>query len=280
MFAEQEPAGWKAETGMLFLPRTRIVFSPEEGEGETIVDRIAGQSGLPVKEIKPQVLRWLAELKKEFEKGRIEIEEVGTLVRRADGSVEITPSAALDSRLNPLEMKNITLPVMQSERKPKKRGTAWRWIVGVLLLLLAGTGYCGYTRGWFDPLIERIMSRPAAVPTMPAPISPAGPVPQIEPAGDPAVDSIPHTGPKEESAVEPVSEPAYYLIAGVFSTRENAERYIREEGFNRSRTVAVIRPTAGGRFQVSIGEYDTKEEVDRAMSEWRGRSPGIWAAKK
>lgn len=278
LLTEQEPAAWKAETDTLSVPRTRVVFSPGEGDGETIVERIAALSGIPPKDIRPQYNRWSAELKKGLEAGRIEIEGVCTLVSRPDGSVEITLSATLDNLLNPLGKSTLHLPELQSERKRKKSKGAVGWIVGVLLLLLAGAGYYGYTRGWFDPLIERITSRSTAVPT-PAPIPIAEPTPRIEPVGEPLIDSLPRTGSVDDPVPQAVpADAAYHLIAGVFSTRENAERYIREEGFDAAKT--VVRLTSGGRFQVSIGAYPAKEQADSAMYALRTKYPGVWVAEK
>jgi nucleoid DNA-binding protein len=81
----------------------------------------------------------------------------------------------------------------------------------------------------------------------------------------------------EEEKIEPTittsSNGSFHIIAGAFSSAENAERFgnkMRDEGY----TVKV--GPGKGMSLVSIGSYPTRSEAENALSSVRNSHPGSW----
>lgn len=92
-------------------------------------------------------------------------------------------------------------------------------------------------------------------------------------------DDIPEeiTQEPEEEKIEPTittsSNGSFHIIAGAFSSAENAERFgnkMRDEGY----TVKV--GPGKGMSLVSIGSYPTRSEAENALSSVRNSHPGSW----
>lgn len=290
LYTERQPAEWKAGTNVLSTPRIRVLFTAAEEEGETLPEVIARQSDIPLKEIKPQYHRWLAGVKKASENGEIALDGVGLLIRQPDGSYWVEVSQELDRLLNPIDVKAIRLPEQQpvkakkerAKKKEKKersrasrlaRRAAWLASLGALLAILVYGGYFGYTRGWFD------RQEPAR--QTPAPLAEP---PHSEEVNLVLPDTMPENPVSQEadsvapSEASPVTGEVYHLIAGVYSNRANAERYVRESVSDPA--AAELIATTGGRFMVSVGRYRTKEEADRMLNELQAQYPQLWVSKR
>jgi outer membrane biosynthesis protein TonB len=317
---EQSPT--ELDANRLTEPRTEVLFTPVEEEGETLPEVIARQSGLALKEIRPQYNRWLATIRKKEEADEITIEEVGVLIRQRDGSYRTVVSASLNRRLNPLGINTIRLPeqppvpkkkeakktpVEKKAKKktkkektkkeksprtsPSRRRAVWLAVagsvvvVGSLVLYDACTGDLLQSPRRQDktetaaPVSEPRATEqtvPETIETTPETVETA-PTPSVTPA-----DSIPEAVIPVPTTTAPVAESpsgaVYHLIAGVFSNRENAERYVRENVAGSDR--AEIIPTTGDRFMVSVGRYTEKSEADRAMAERQATYPQVWVSKR
>jgi hypothetical protein len=258
-------------TGILTAPRTRVVLSrAEDTADENLSEAIAAESGIPLSEIRPQVHRWLTELKAASAGGALSIDGVV----HVDASGQATPSPELNALLNPLGADGIRLPAHRPEPPKRRRRNLW-WLWLLLLAVLATTGWYGYTRGWFTLPIDR---SPAPVPEQPEP----APEPTI--AADtvplmPALSTLPADSTAQaEPTAEPVRETAYHLVGGVYSTRENAQRFIRQDVPTSLRPTII--PMSNGKFLVSLAHYPDKPTADREADRLRPDFPGIWVSKR
>jgi hypothetical protein len=299
LYTESDPAAVDA-SGRLAVPHVRVLFDASEPGGEVeagLPELVAADSGLPFAEIRPQVDRWLSKLKSTATDGEWGIDGVVRLTRRADGAQQVEPSPELNAWLNPLGAAPVLLPGIQpskeektktqhvtpGSRRKKRRGRGWAFFAMILILLGAGC-YYGYVRGGFDSLIGRFQRQntpsPLPIPDSVITESPivtdtssSDSLPQTEPVGGMILDSLPRTEPVIDSSVV-----AYHLVGGVFSTRENAERFIRESAPDPQR--AVILPMTSGKFMVSIGRYTDKGSADHEAALLRSRIPDIWVSKR
>jgi nucleoid DNA-binding protein len=92
-------------------------------------------------------------------------------------------------------------------------------------------------------------------------------------------DDIPEeiTQEPEEEKIEPTittsSNGSFHIIAGAFSSAENAERFgnkMRDEGYT-----VKVGPGKGMKL-VSIGSYPTRSEAENALNSVRSSHPGSW----
>ena len=291
------------ESGRISVPKKVIRFTRVEEEGITLPEILSRQSDIPLKDVKSQYNRWLSNLKRNTSSGNFTIEGVVSLTQQPDGSFSVVPFHELERLLNPIESEHIQLPVLpqaregvkpaasqrassakknpapvQREKAGKKSGKAW--IVALpVILLLGGAGYYIYTQGWLAPSQQ---SLPAPEPVrLPVEIPVALPdaIPADSVAQDPEIVS-PEIPIATGNGVLPAAHTGdvYHVIAGVFSTQANAERYVRENNFGPDRTTII--PTSNGRFMVSMGKYATKEEADAEMKRLSRQIPEAWVSQR
>ena len=296
LWVEHVPASTDPVTGAITAPVNRVLFSPEVAEGETLPEFIARQSGTELRNVKPQYIRWTVELKKGLIDGMTEIEGVGII--RPDGTV--IASSELDRWLNPVEQKTVTIPVAPvavKKKKEKSSGSSWRgiWLTALISFLVALilAGIYLYKNGKFDPWIEQWKACRAAKET-PAPVVSQPTVPADSLAADSIVAAITGEIAREQQTTAETAKPepartepakpalpseSYHVIAGVYSTQQNAERFIRESGLNASQ-VEIIEMYWSGKYMVSVGGFATKSDADRELERWKDRFPEAWVMKR
>lgn len=296
------PAVTDLRTGALITPNNRLVFNENTPEGATLLtEHIAHMSGVEVSQVQPVYDKWLADLKKESAEGRYTIEGVCTLTKSKDGVYTVQPDEALEQLLNPIGRSTLEIPysneykkgsgiptakktVASTRQQPKEKRTGSKKRTGLvvilivtLLLILGGGGLHYYM----------FMQKTSETPSAPLqkeehiPVPPPAVVTDTIP-GDTAVVSTPA---QQEPAIEqPAASaqsqqgPVYHVISGVFSSRENAERHIAEDGLDKSK-VEII-PTANGKFMVSAGKFSDKDAADREMERLQEKCPGAWVSKR
>ncbi len=79
--------------------------------------------------------------------------------------------------------------------------------------------------------------------------------------------------PKESKLVNAPSNGSYHVIAGAFSSSENAERLaanLKAQGY------PVIIGSSNGLNLVSIKSFSTKQEAENSLAELKGVAPKAW----
>jgi len=279
---EHTPPRVDEDTRRIVSPVSRVVFSPETDADPTLPQWIAERSGLPLKEVRPQYNRWLAAMRRDSIDGEYVVAGVGILLRQPDGSYRVETAPELDRWLNPIEAASIPLPSPKPGAGPTRKNrrsnrAAWLAAAGALLVILLYGVYYFYGHEFFGRRQPATVSTQAQQPVTVAPTDTL-PVPDDPTTASPQTAST--AAPQAASATAtPVPRgEAYHLIAGVYSTRANAERCIREEGLEA--TTTTIIPTAIGQFMVSAGRYATKPEADAALRVLKQQIPGAWISKR
>lgn len=124
-----------------------------------------------------------------------------------------------------------------------------------------------------EPKVAEV-AQPTPAPT-PAP-KPA-PAPAPKPAPAPAVQAV----PEAFIPVQPAERTAgkYVLVGGVFSTNENADKFIAEDALGVGRSAYSKHPYAGGKILVAVGVFDTSEGANARRRELSSVNSALWVHK-
>ena len=111
----------------------------------------------------------------------------------------------------------------------------------------------------------------------PAPTPAPKPVPAPKPAPAPAVQAV----PEAFIPVQPAERTAgkYVLVGGVFSTNENADKFIAEDALGVGRSAYSKHPYAGSKILVAVGVFDTSEGANARRRELSSVNSALWEHK-
>ncbi|MCD8185028.1 MAG: SPOR domain-containing protein, partial [Rikenellaceae bacterium] len=238
------------------------------------------------------------------------------VTRLTSGNYEVYPQPKLIRLLQPLGRQSLEIPVIDpsvrktearkipesgnrtapaAERKIRHLRTVWGWLAAGCGVVLLGTGYWAFGHRWFGPGSNGAHPLEILPETPPA----GTPASELSSAGGPDSEILPAADPRENASEAGATETAtaleiggdrkgvlpedhtgevYHIITGVFSTRENAERFVRENRFEPEKTTII--PTVNGQFMVSVGRYADKTSADTANSRWQQSQPQAWVSKR
>ena len=111
----------------------------------------------------------------------------------------------------------------------------------------------------------------------PAPTPAPKPAPAPKPTPAPAVQAV----PEAFIPVQPAERTAgkYVLVGGVFSTNENADKFIAEDALGVGRSAYSKHPYAGGKILVAVGVFDTSEGANARRRELSSVNSALWVHK-
>lgn len=278
LYTEYVPPRMDAASGKLRVPYYLLRFTEDLAEGETLPEILARLSGREEKDVRRMYNNWISEIRK-FPSETI-IPHVCTIRPSQSGHYEVEASGELSRWLNPMGSDFIDLPLpavtgtpglKPESHAPRKKSKGILAVIGISACIgVLAAGYYFYKYTPAKPDADPPVRESAVTGTQP------------EVAADTASAVRPDTAFRDTvpSAVVrdtiPVSKEVYHLVGGVFSTRENAERYISQKGF----TGAEIITMANGRFMVSVARFADKKEADREMRNLHRRYPEIWVSKR
>lgn len=103
------------------------------------------------------------------------------------------------------------------------------------------------------------------------------PAPAPKPTPAPAVQAV----PEAFIPVQPAERTAgkYVLVGGVFSTNENADKFIAEDALGVGRSAYSKHPYAGGKILVAVGVFDTSEGANARRRELSSVNSALWVHK-
>ncbi len=256
---ERRPAELKGKR-KLIPPRNAVRFIAAQQPGAASLAELVAQTTGDRTLAETACRSWMAETGIADGKlpGTLAIEGVGTV---RDG--EFTPDPELDRALNLGVPEVVALPSYNKSAVWTAVGVA----AAVIALILA-----------YPLVFDRAENGGPAVAQAP-PENPAQKeeTPADEPAAQPEGIAAPDSAqPGTAPAVTATGGP-YHLIINVFSTRENADRFIRESGAKAAQYTVIEMPK--GRFGVSCGGFDTEQQAESARQELSSTSPGAWIYK-
>lgn len=249
------------------LPPTRDVDFSSEMEGTTLPERLAAAANCSLEQASEIYLRWLGHTRNET---TLTIEGVGVL---RDKSFQL--DAALDARLNPQGRKAVRV---------RRRGFDWMMAFGVVAIVVAaGIAFYGYQlySGTSEVTSSAVATEEAviaekAVADMPA-AEEAAPVEAPAPE-TPVVkeQTVPEPAqPVVNPSVMQMTSGRYYVVLGVYSSFENAERAVTEA----AETDGTLRCgifTFGKKWMVSPFESDDSEACNLFRRAHTDHFPDMW----
>lgn len=259
----------KLEGSTLTPPRNMFRFSSRE-EGRSLLDMVIAEAGCTREEGEEAYRRWLHRVKQGHS---VVIEGVGRVEEDF-----FKPSEELERLLNPAANTPITL-----RRRRSLRGV-WIGLAAVALVAVAGAAW------WF------VQSKPEVTP---APKVVAQKVEQPTPETTDSVVVEEVVAPVEEAATAIAETPApapisatdpeaigemtsgvSYVVLGVFSTEENARKYIKQMATRAPDIACRAYKFQGSKFMVSGFESADGAEATAFIREHRSKLPDLWVYKR
>lgn len=269
------PAATNAK-GEVVPPRNRVELLRDEVPGAPhIVDLLARHGDLDRDDAREAYNGWLAQACSEE---GVRIDSVGQI---RDDAFHIAPE--LEQVLNPAGTRAERLPAQLMPRQ------VVAWIAGAVflgaLLSFGAIAWLEYrirpdlwpekgvaTVAVTEPSQRAEEADSLSLPT--AGLAEETPLPAVSDSSD-----VPVAEPKpasEEPSVAAVTPGNYYVIAGTFSTDENAERFIASARKIDDSLAFRKIPQRNGRIMVSIFECGTQPEAVQKKREYEGIFDGIW----
>lgn len=251
----------KLEGTTLTPPRNMFRFSSRE-EGRSLLDMVIAEAGCTREEGEEAYRRWLRRVKQGHS---VVIEGVGRIEEDF-----FKPSEELERLLNPVATAPITL-----RRRRSLRGV-WIGLAAVALATVAGAAW------WF------VQNEPKTT-TTPEVIAQNVEQPAPEKVDSVVVEKV--TAPVEEVAATVEETPAptpasteigemtsgvSYVVLGVFSTEENARKYIKQMATRAPEIACRAYKFQGSKFMVSGFESTDSAAASAFIREHRAKFPDLW----
>ena len=261
----------KLEGSTLTPPRNMFRYSSRE-EGRSLLDMLISAAGCTHEEGEEAYRRWLRRIKQGHS---IVIEGVGRIEEDF-----FKPSVELEQLLNPVASAPLTI-----KRRRSWRGV-WITLAAVAVIGVAGAAW------WY------VQMQPTSTPAVVAQKveKPKTEVVKIAEKADSVVaeqvatEAIPEVAPvQKESAPASVSvlteigemtSGMSYVVMGVFSTEENARKYVTQLAKRAPEIGCRIYRFQGAKFMVSGFESADGAAATTFIREHRTQFPDLWAYKR
>lgn len=237
-------------------PRNTFRYSSRE-EGLSLLDELIAVAGCTREEGEEAYRRWLHRIKQDHS---VMIEGVGCIE-----SDFFKPSEELERLLNPVAATPIVL-----RRRRSLRGV---WI-GLAVVVVVGAAGIAW---WY------LQNRPTVAPAV---VAQEVVAPAPETIDSVAVEEVVEPEPVEEVVVpEPtamgrITSGVSYVVVGVFSTEENARKYIEQMARRNPEIVCRVYAFQGSKFMVSGFESTDGAEASAFIRDHRAALPDLWVYKR
>ena len=245
----------KLDGTTLTPPRNTFRYSSRE-EGLSLLDEMIAVAGCTREEGEEAYRRWLHRIKQGHS---VVIEGVGCIE-----SDFFKPSEELERLLNPVAAAPIVL-----HRRRSLRGV-WIGLAAVVVVGAAGAAW------WY------LQNRPTAAPEV---VAQEVVAPAPETIDSVAVEEVVEPAPVEEATPEPtaigqMTSGVSYVVVGVFSTEENARKYIEQMARRNPEIACRVYAFQGSKFMVSGFESTDGAEASAFIRDHRAALPDLWVYKR
>lgn len=246
----------KLDGTTLTPPRNTFRYSSRE-EGLSLLDEMIVVAGCTREEGEEAYRRWLHRIKQGHS---VVIEGVGCIE-----SDFFKPSEGLERLLNPVAAAPIVL-----RRRRSLRGV---WIGLAAVVVVGATG----AAWWY--LQNRLTVAPVVVAqeiVAPAPetIDSVAVEEEVEPA------PVEEVATPEPTAIGQMTSGVSYVVVGVFSTEENARKYIEQMARRNPEIACRVYAFQGSKFMVSGFESTDGAEASAFIRDHRAALPDLWVYKR
>lgn len=266
-------------------PHHRIVYSGRENPSlESVVDILARTEGMSPESATTVYAEWLRGAK--GDRGFVEINGVGVVKNNI-----FYPSVGLHEELNPLGGKNMVI------RRYKKNSHVWLIVIMAVLaaaavaLLIVGSAGRNSHRKVIRERMETVISgghyedytdeAEEDYGTREGKTGPDSGKKRDKRTAEKEVkaENVRETKAADELLVIPIAT-TYHVVAGVFDTRRNAEKCVREDPLKIGSANYRIYPYKDDRYMVSAFETTDKASADSRRGELRKYKSDIWVYAK
>ncbi len=256
----------KLESSTLTPPRNMFRFSSRE-EGLSLLDMLIAEAGCTPVEGEEAYRRWLHRVKQEH---LVVIEGVGRIEEDF-----FYPSEELERVLNPIALNPITL-----HRRRSLRGL-WIGLAAVALVAVA-SGAWWYVKMRPNPIpqvVEQGAEMPAAKAIDSVANSAVEPTEKVVPMSE--ITPVSENSPAPSSTeIGEMTSGVSYVVVGVFSTEENARKFIEQMARRSPEIVCRAYKFPGAKFMVSGFESIDGVEAATFIRNHRAKLPDLWVYKR
>ena len=254
----ERQAARKLADGRLLSPRNTVVFA-EGVQAPSLVDEIVSIAGCGVEQAQDIYERWKA---KTLAEGVLTIGGIGVLKGKS-----FSTDKTFHSAINPQGVKTLVVR--------KKSSNAWIYVVSAVAIVVA-LGFLGYLM-WGDKFMSKQSAEKVVVEQVATPEAPAGQVAEqgVESAAEPNAEQAQPAQVALQS-----SEYAYYVVMGIFSTPENAERAVQQAQAKIKDVECKVLPFKGGKHMVTIFGSDSVADCNAFARSYRDVYPDLWVYNK
>lgn len=246
----------KLDGTTLAPPRNIFRYSSRE-EGLSLLDELIEVAGCTHEEGEEAYRRWLHRIKQGHQ---VVIEGVGRIE-----SDFFKPSEELERLLNPVATAPIVL-----RRRRSLRGV-WIGLAAVAVVGAAGAVW------WY------VQNRPTVAPEV---VVQAVEEPTPEVVEEVVTEEVAEPAPVEEvatpepTAIGQMTSGVSYVVVGVFSTEENARKYIEQMARRNPEIACRVYAFQGSKFMVSGFESTDGAEASAFIRDHRAALPDLWVYKR
>lgn len=270
----ERKAARKLADGRLLGPRNAVVFASEES-APSLVDEVVAIAGCGKEQAQDIYERWKA---KTHQNGVLTIGGVGELK-----GGNFSTDKDFHSVINPQGVKTLVVR--------KRRSNSWLYAVSgvavvvalaILAFLLWGDKIMGDMRVVKSAETEQVATADVAstqadeqaTATEPQEVAQTAEPVAMQPA---AQSAQPATQP---AVVQPSGEYAYYVVMGIFSTPENAERAVKQVQAKIKDVECVVLPFKGGKHMVTIFGSNSAADCKAFARSYSDIYPDLWVYNK
>ena len=243
--------------GRLLSPRNVVVFK-EGVQAPSLVEEIVLIASCGKEQAQDIYDRWKA---KTIQEGVLTISGVGVLKGKS-----FTSDKAFHSAINPQGVKTLVVR--------KKSSNKWLYaIVGVAVVV--ALGFFAFVM-WGDKIMGDVKVV-KSTDTEQVAVAPAETDVVAEAEQQSATTE--QTPVEETPVAQPVAQPSsyeYYVVMGIFSTPENAERAVKQVQSKIKDVECVVLPFKGGKHMVAIFGSNSVAECNTFARSYRDVYPDLW----
>ncbi len=243
--------------GRLLSPRNVVVFK-EGVQAPSLVEEIVSIASCGKEQAQDIYDRWKV---KTIQEGVLTIGGVGVLKGKS-----FTSDKAFHSAINPQGVKTLVVR--------KKSSNNWLYaIVGVAVVV--ALGFFAFVM-WGDKIMGDVKVV-KSTDTEQVAVAPAETDVVAEAEQQPATTE--QTPVEETPVAQPVAQPSsyeYYVVMGIFSTPENAERAVKQVQSKIKDVECVVLPFKGGKHMVAIFGSNSVAECNTFARSYRDVYPDLW----
>ena len=246
----ERQAARKLADGRLLSPRNTVVFV-DGVQAPSLVEEIVAIAGCGVEQAQDIYERWQS---KTLQEGVLTIGGVGVLKGKS-----FSTDKAFHSAINPQGVKTLVVR--------KKSSNTWLYVVSAVAVVVA-LAILAFLM-WGDKFMGKQSAEKVVVEQVVTPETPAVEAEQVA-AGEPT---------SEPQVVANNTSYAYYVVMGIFSTPENAERAVKDAEAKVKDASCVVLPFKN-KYMVTIFGSDNVADCNTFARSYRDIYPDLWVYNK